>query len=210
MSDPHHAAELFEQALVPLLPGHPPSCLAAIGREIHFSIIRRLAASGLEVDHVEDLLQEVLLGAVRHLERHGAASVSNPRAWLHAVARNATYHYLRRRFGTEQHRRPDQVSLDELFEGGNELHLPRGSEPLTLDDDNLERMLIKAIRRLQGRHREFAERRLLRGESREEIREAMRLPSARSLKRLEKRTLELLVEVFKVALAYSLASACVA
>ncbi len=56
------------------------------------------------VDETKDICQEVFL---RYMENY--ESVENPRKWLYAVARNATFEHCRRQGKTD-------ISIDDIFE----------------------------------------------------------------------------------------------
>jgi RNA polymerase sigma factor (sigma-70 family) len=209
MNDLDHAGGLLEQVLTPHFPQIPPCHLHTLGRETWVRIQQHIRRQGLDRDHSQDVFQSFLLNVTRHLENHGAETVGELRAWLHAVARNATNHYLKKIFGSKHRPRPPLVSLDELLAGDSEFYLP-APPVITQDDDELERLLIQAIARLKGRPREFAERHFFYRQSAEEIKQVMDLPNDRAYKRLLRQTVKLLVDILKIAFAHTLASTWVA
>lgn len=200
-----HAGTLLEQALAPFFPAEEPSRLRRLGSEVFAAVDRRMRAEGLDPDLASDVFQEALVDVLRHLQRNGPNRVYDLRGWVHAVARHAAYRQLKALFGDQQHPHPAVVSLEGLLEGEGECVLP-APPPLLQTDEDLERILMAAIARLQGRHRQLADRHFIRQESAAEIKRAMALPSDRSLARLYRQTVRCLVAAVKELLAHTITS----
>lgn len=94
-----------------------------------------------------------------------------------------------------------EFGMDEKPRESNEVPPQPAPDTLKQDDEELERALSEGISRLEGRDREFAERRVLRGQTSEVIMREMHIPSARLYKHLEKTLLEHLVEILRVPAA---------
>jgi len=202
MRDAHRAGELVEAALSPhFRPQDFPDGFACLGREVYRTTRQHLGRQGLDQEHCQDVFQVFLLDVIKHLRRHGAKRIGNLRAWLHAVARHAAYHHLVKLFGTKDKPRPTWISLEELLDGDAHFYLPRAPQQLTQDDDELEGILFSAVRSLEGRQRELAERYILRGESPEDVARQMGLPSARAFRHLKKQTMQRFTEALREKLA---------
>ena len=207
--DVTRAGTLLEQALAPYFPDEDPPRLRRLGSEVFAAIARRVRAKGLAPDLAADIFQEALVDALRHLSRHDGGGVYDLRGWVHTLARHAVYRQLKALFGDQRHPHPVVVSLEGLLEGEGEYALP-APPPVLQTDEDLERILVAAISRLQGRHRQLAERHFLRQESAAEIKRSMALPSDRSLARLYRQTVRFLVTVVKELLAHTIAANWVA
>lgn len=165
MKDPTHLANhVLHTALLPFFEGRLPPDL---GRELLSTIRKRLCAEGLQGDeHAEEIFARVLMDAVTYLKRHGGTEVEQPRAWLHAISRNVTYHYL-----MEASRR-DIPSVVAALEGEREL--------LGANLQNEERILQlvrEAISSLPPRFQEFIVLDMVERREPQEIREKMNIPS---------------------------------
>jgi DNA-directed RNA polymerase specialized sigma24 family protein len=205
--DGHRAGELLKHTFGAYYPEIDPEELHRLGKGIFSSLDRRVRSEHLAPDLAWDIFQVFFVNCLKHLDRHGAGSVIELGRWARTVARNAAYHFIMDLRGNGNGDDPVIVlSLEELLDGDAEYHLP--SPPLMWhSEEELEALLLAAIDRLEGRHREFARRHFLHRESREDIKRAMELPSDRSFARLYRQTVRFLVDVVKDLLAHTVAAA---
>ena len=191
----HHAGTVFAEVLAPYYPNLDTAELEQLGAECFARTQQRVRAAGLDPVLAWDAFQTFLMNMINHLRRHGGSSVLRLRSFVHAAARNATWHLMK---GLKEHQ---AVSLEELLLEGDVEYILPGPPPVCQHDDDLQRILLLAVGRLRGRQRQFAELHFVELQPAAQIKATMSLPSDRSYARLLRQTTRTLVDIVRDLIA---------
>lgn len=183
-ADPDHRADLLVAGAL----GHyfGDRCPVSLGRSGLHLIGAELRKYRLDpASAADEILQRATLQACRHLERHGSASVDDPRPWFLAICRNTTYRHWKR----QQAERTQ--SLEELTDSGRPIPLDsayartreRTMDPFALFHDQERQALARRVMAsLPPRMRELLHLDLVEQLSAEEIRGLMGFASSGSFR----------------------------
>jgi RNA polymerase sigma-70 factor (ECF subfamily) len=134
----------------------------------HFADIHRLALTILrDDDEADDIAQETLITALRHIDRYDPGT--NLRAWLTTIAVNLCRDRLRRQ--------NSRLRWRELFAGGNRPSSDKGRHPETRHvRREANAALWASVNALDEKHRLPVILRYANGFSTREVAEALRIP----------------------------------
>lgn len=164
MDPAHRANTLFHEAFAPFFEDPLPPDL---GRELFRTGLKQLHAQGLHNEQDgEEVFSRMMMNALDHLRRNGASSIRNPRAWFHAICRNAVRRYVAE---TVQQ---DALTFDMLL-GGERNLLDTG----LYSEERILKLIRHAIQDLPPRYKEFILLDLEQALSPQEIQEQMEIRS---------------------------------
>lgn len=111
-------------------------------------ICKRLKYEGLDIGtHAEEIFDTSLSNALKHLKKHGGASVAYPNSWFKAIVRNETTRYLRQMHSSHL------VWLEDVLAGGEIITQP--SEEIDSDREAVMDLVRDGIEKLTPRQREL-------------------------------------------------------
>ena len=142
MEPAHRANTLFHEAFDPFFQDPLPPNL---GSELFRTGLKQLHAQGLHNEEDgEEAFSTMMVNALDYLRRNGASTIQNPRAWFHAICRNAVRRYVAETL------RQDALTFDMLL-GGESSLLDTG----LYSEERILKVIRKAIQGLPPRYREF-------------------------------------------------------
>jgi DNA-directed RNA polymerase specialized sigma24 family protein len=142
-ADPAHLSDdLVRVAFSPFLDGRLPPHL---GSEAFKTTRKRLGVEGFtDVEHAQEVFARALTNGLTYLNKHGGASIRQPRPWFHGICRNEATRYL-----TEMAAH-DSGSVLSLVDGDTDL-----LDANIYDPERVDKLLRNAIEQLPPRHREL-------------------------------------------------------